>query len=105
MNFTYTDAILKIRPEAAFHVKDNEYDTLQWYDTIQTRPTEEEIQIQLELMKLDWENKTYQRERQMVYPPLTDLADALYWQSQGDNTKYDKYIETISQIKEKYPKV
>ena len=46
----------------------------------------------------------YQRDRQPEYPALADLADALYWSNQGDNTKLDEYYEKVSAVKTKYPK-
>ena len=46
----------------------------------------------------------YQRDRQPEYPDLTDLADALYWSNQGDNTKLDEYYASVSAVKTKYPK-
>ena len=46
----------------------------------------------------------YQRDRQPEYPSLADLADALYWSNQGDNTKLDEYYAKVSAVKAKYPK-
>jgi hypothetical protein len=46
----------------------------------------------------------YQRNRQPEYPPLADLADALYWSNQGDNTKLDAYYAACAAVKAKYPK-
>ena len=46
----------------------------------------------------------YQRDRQPEYPSLADLADALYWSNQGDNTKLDEYYAAVSAVKTKYPK-
>ena len=46
----------------------------------------------------------YQRNRQPEYPSLADLADALYWSNQGDNTKLDEYYAAVSAVKAKYPK-
>ena len=46
----------------------------------------------------------YQRDRQPEYPPLADLADALYWSNQGDNTKLDEYYAACAAVKAKYPK-
>ena len=46
----------------------------------------------------------YQRQRQPEYPPLADLADALYWSNQGDNTKLDEYYAACAAVKAKYPK-
>jgi hypothetical protein len=46
----------------------------------------------------------YQRNRQPEYPPITDLADALYWASEGDTTKLDAYYAACGAVKAKYPK-
>ena len=46
----------------------------------------------------------YQRDRQPEYPSLADLADALYWSNQGDNTKLDAYYAACAAVKSKYPK-
>ncbi len=46
----------------------------------------------------------YRRQRQPEYPPLQDLADALYWQSKGDNTKMEAYLAACEAVKQKYPK-
>jgi len=46
----------------------------------------------------------YQRQRAPEYPPLSDLADALYWASTGDSTKLDEYYAACEAVKAKYPK-
>lgn len=46
----------------------------------------------------------YQRDRRPKYPSLADLADALYWSNQGDNTKLDEYYQACAAVKAKYPK-
>ena len=46
----------------------------------------------------------YQRDRKPEYPSLADLADALYWSNQGDNTKLDEYYAACAAVKAKYPK-
>ena len=43
--------------------------------------------------------------RRDAYPPLSDLADALYWQEQGDPTKLQKYHEKVAAVKARYPKL
>ena len=45
------------------------------------------------------------RLRQPQYPPLADLADALFWQSQGDNTKMETYIASVAAVKARFPKL
>jgi hypothetical protein len=46
----------------------------------------------------------YIENRQREYPPLTDLADALYHQSKGDETKLTAYLSKCEAVKTKYPK-
>lgn len=104
MKFTYTHAILKIRPEATFTIKDNEYNTLRWFDEVQTKPTEEEIKTQLSSMENDFNSNLHQFQRQVLYPPISDLADAIYWQANGDSSKMDEYIAKVTEVKQKFPK-
>jgi hypothetical protein len=46
----------------------------------------------------------YIAKRQAEYPPLADLADALYHQSKGDETKLTAYLAKCEAVKQKYPK-
>jgi hypothetical protein len=46
----------------------------------------------------------YKYKRTPEYPPLTDLADALYHQSKGDETKLTAYLAKCEAVKQKYPK-
>lgn len=70
-----------------------------------TIPTKEQHDAEVARLVAEWEAAEYQRLRAPEYPPLQDLADALYWQSQGDNTKMDAYVAAVEAVKEKYPKV
>lgn len=42
--------------------------------------------------------------RRREYPPLADLADALYWESQGDISFLERYMEKCALVKMTYPK-
>ena len=46
----------------------------------------------------------YIENRQREYPLLADLADALYHQSKGDETKLTAYLAKCESVKTKYPK-
>ena len=46
----------------------------------------------------------YQRQRAPEYPPISDLADALYWASEGDDSKLTAYYAACAAVKAKYPK-
>ena len=43
--------------------------------------------------------------RKVCYPPLEVLADALYWQAQGDGSKMEAYITLCKAVKDKFPKM
>ena len=43
----YIHAILNLRPNALFSVIENNYDSLEWLDTEQTKPTKSEIDSEL----------------------------------------------------------
>ena len=107
-------AILKLRPGAEFSINGSDIvwqkdangvslpTNVEWHT--QTAPiTKEEYEAVLpEIMET--EPKQYQHDRLMEYPPLTELADALYWQSQGDETKMQQYLAKVKLVKDKYPK-
>lgn len=46
----------------------------------------------------------YVKRRQQEYPDLAELADALYWEAKGDNSKMKDYLDKCDQVKTKFPK-
>jgi len=50
------------------------------------------------------DSQAYIEKRQLEYPSITDLADALYHQSKGDETKLTAYLTKCEAVKTKYPK-
>lgn len=96
------DALLKLRPGARWSVKNRT--EIEWLDTEQTQPTDAEIQAEVDRLQAIEDATQYQRDRQPEYPALADLADALYWSNQGDNTKLDEYYQACAAVKAKYPK-
>lgn len=54
-------------------------------------------------MKIE-HNVDYRAKRAMEYPPMTQLADAIYWQQNGDPSKMEAYLAKVAAVKEKYPK-
>lgn len=49
--------------------------------------------------ELSWYDK-----RSNEYPPLSELADALYWNSVGNSSHLEAYFQKCEEVKEKYPK-
>jgi hypothetical protein len=62
------------------------------------------VEINLNLVNAWVDPETYKYKRVKEYPPLTDLADALYHQSKGDETKLTAYLAKCEAVKQKYPK-
>lgn len=104
MKITIASALDSLRPKSSYIVTDNTYEGIQWEDTVQEKPTKEEVLNELSRLQEEYNSKEYQRLRKVEYPPLEDLADALYWQSQGDDTKMQEYINAINKVKLAYPK-
>jgi len=98
---TKADAISSLRPGAEWVMGGGE---LTWLDQNQTRPTDAEIDAEIVRLKTDFAAKEYQRKRAPAYPPITELADALYWASTGDTSKLDAYYAACAAVKAKYPK-
>lgn len=68
------------------------------------QPSEVELQAAWDDYLAEQAATAYQRQRQPEYPPISDLADALYWASKGDTTKLDAYYAACAAVKTKYPK-
>lgn len=47
----------------------------------------------------------YAKLRVREYPPLSEFADAMYWNARGDRTKLDAYFEKIDAVKTRFPKL
>ena len=51
-----------------------------------------------------YHNEDVDQLRRAAYPPLADLADAMYWQSQGQEAKMMEYNAAVGAVKRRYPK-
>ena len=102
MNYNH-QAIWKVYPNANLRIEDGvgilNKDTGEEFVIDQALVDAAAAEIQAEL-----DATQYQRDRQPEYPSLADLADALYWSNQGDNTKLDEYYAACAAVKAKYPK-
>lgn len=98
--------IEKLRPGATgWYVQGGPYyDSLVWNDENYSKPTEEEWNAELELLKQEFQDKEYQRKRMFEYPDLGEFVDAFYWYQKGNTEKMDAYIAKCDEIKNKYPK-
>ncbi len=97
-------ALSNIRPGAQWAWSGNTYEGLNWLDQEQTKPTVQEINTEIERLKQEELNKYYQQLRIQEYPPLSEFADAMYWQNEGDSSKMTAYLAKCEAVKQKYPK-
>ena len=52
----------------------------------------------------DYAKVKYKDDRQPLYPPLADFADAMYWNSKGDSSKLTAYYAACEKVKTNNPK-
>lgn len=101
---TIHQAIGSLLPGAEFSIRDDDYNTIDWWDEVYQKPTEEEVESEVARLQTEYSQQEYQRQRAPEYPDLKELADALYWSSKGDSTKLDEYYTKCEVVKLKYPK-
>jgi hypothetical protein len=95
------DAILTLKPNAQWVLKGNEYTGLEWLDDVQTKPTEEEINTEIERLIQEDIRTQYQRDRAKEYPSFLEYLDGIV---KGDAEQVQKYIDDCLAVKAKYPK-
>ena len=92
-------ALNVLRPDAKWVVRGlppNE--VIEWNDTEQTQPTEQEIEVKLAELKYQEELNVYQEKRKLEYPDWEDQLDKIY------HSGIDAWKADIKVIKDKYPK-
>lgn len=52
---------------------------------------------------LEMKNEKIKALRMAKYPPLADLADAIYWEKKGNSEKMDQYISKCEKVKKEHP--
>ena len=90
-----TNAILSLKPNAQWVLRDDE---LEWLDTEQSEPTDAEIQAELTRLQAVHDSQQYARDRQAEYPSIEECVhaildndlDALQAKRQAVKTKYPK---------------
>ena len=96
----YSQAIQKLRPTSGFVIEGMDYATLVWRDENTTKPTEQEILEEFEILKAAYEAQDYARKRVEEYPSIGDQLDALF----HAGVFPEDMAAQIQAIKDKYPK-
>ena len=92
---TKADAVFALHPGKRWAMQG---DTLDWYETGITKPTDSEINTKLSELTTAYNNKDYQRKRAAEYPSVVDQLDDIY------HNGVDAWKATIKTTKDKYPK-
>ena len=92
---------------ALYNLQGDDYNSIEWNeDNTLDKPTEQEIIDKRAELAAEWDSlhKEVGIERRGEYPPLEDFADAMYWNSKGDDSKLIEYYAACEAVKTKYPK-
>ena len=97
-NIRISDALQVLRPGAEWSIGNNSYSQLDWLDTEQTKPTEEEVVQKIAELTYQKEVEVYKEQRAAEYPPYADQFDKIF------HSGVNAWKTQIRTIKEKYPK-
>jgi hypothetical protein len=95
------EALMSLTPGAQWTLNGDDYAGLEWLDTEQTKPTEEECATEAARLQAEYDALEYKRLRAPEYPPITDYLDGI---AKGDQEQIDTYIAACLAVKTKYPK-
>ena len=93
-----SDALQVLRPGAEWAIDNNSYAELNWLDTEQTKPTEEEVVQKIAELTYQQEIEVYKEQRAAEYPSYADQFDKIFREG------VDAWKADIQAIKDKYPK-
>ena len=98
-------AIASLYPTAEFVIENEDYTRIRW---IKNQPenfvSKDQLEAEADRLKAVEQSLQYQSKRRLEYPPMGDYLDAVYWQSQGDESKMAAYLAAVEAVKYKYPK-
>jgi hypothetical protein len=101
---TLYDALASLVPAAVWGIAGDTYEGIIWKDEVIPQPTKEQVETRISELQAIADSMAYQSRRKQEYPPLENLADALFWQAHGDNSKMTAYLAQVAAVKDKYPK-
>ena len=105
----YADAIIAIKPNAAFGIEMNDYTSLQWNSDENDGnppPTEDEIRAKLLELHEDWKAEQYKRLRYNEYPTNEEQLALLYDDMAAGRipgAETSQWFAKIKATKDKYP--
>lgn len=90
-------ALQSLKPGAQWVLRGDE---LEWLDTVQAEPTENEIQTEIVRLQTEWDSKAYARARKIEYDKLNQFEMQFDDSINGTTT----WVDAINAIKVKFSK-
>ena len=100
-DITIIDAMVSLFPKGGYVIRGMDYSGLQWYLEDTPKPTQQEVENEIERLRDEFDAKEYARKRAPEYPPIGDQLDALFKAGAFPADMAAK----IQAVKDKYPKV
>lgn len=91
-------ALLSLRPGAEWTLDGDTYEGLNWLDQTQTKPSLEDITVEIARLTDLASSLEYQQLRKDAYPSFAEQFDTLY------HGGYDAWRASVQVIKDRYPK-
>ena len=95
---TKENALSTLRPGAQWTTRG---DVIEWPDSEQTQPTEEEINAEISRLQAEHDAQEYARSRASAYAPIGDQLDMQYHDQQDGTTTWTDHV---AEIKARFPK-
>jgi hypothetical protein len=105
MNTKIVAALNSLRPNAIWILRGTEYSGIDWKDSIQSKPTQEEIDAEIIRADEEYIRLEYQRNRAVEYPDVKEQLDML-WHAIDNGTldKSSDFYTALKSIKDQHPK-
>ena len=91
-------SIIALKSDAEVSVNGETVNDIIWHDGNPTNITNEQILAKQTELQTTYDNKEYQRDRELEYPSVKDQLDKIY------HSGIDEWKKVIKATKDKYPK-
>ena len=95
---TKSEAILSLNPKSEFVLTENE---LKWLSSDIKKPSDSEINAEINRLQTEYEANKYQRDRADAYPSIQEQLDMQYWDAVNGTKKWQ---EAVAKVKTDHPK-
>jgi hypothetical protein len=98
--FQIPDALVNLTPTSSWSMSGDNYNSINWFDTENTCPSQEEIEAEIARLQAEYDLEFYRLQRAREYPPIGDQLDALF----HAGVFPPEMAAQIQAVKDRYPK-